>query len=206
MQSPPRRALATETPILAKLKAPLLAGAPLEFLEIRVGIHVGPTTCGVLGKVMPRFQVFGSAVNMAARMEQTSKPGMVHVSRAFHDLIGEQAPVAWHEPRVLRGVLCVWVSVALSVFLSHGLPDWRSVPASEAHRCLAVSLSLSLSLSSSRSPQPEPAFLARLCAGQSVIMIILVLFTLNRRFPAVDFRRASSCLRPVCNAGGPDRG
>ncbi len=49
----------------------------MEYLEIRVGIHVGPTTCGVLGKVMPRFQVFGSAVNLAARMEQTSKPSMV---------------------------------------------------------------------------------------------------------------------------------
>lgn len=42
-----------------------------DFLEIRVGIHCGNITCGVLGKLQPRFQVFGSAVNMAARMEQS---------------------------------------------------------------------------------------------------------------------------------------
>ena len=44
-----------------------------DFLEIRVGIHEGDITCGVLGKLQPRFQVFGSAVNMAARMEQVRR-------------------------------------------------------------------------------------------------------------------------------------
>jgi len=98
-----RRAIAIAKDMIRearKVPAPLRhKNDPVEYLEIRVGIHVGPTTCGVLGKVMPRFQVFGSAVNMAARMEQTSKPGMVHVSKAFYELIGDEE--AFHDPRVV---------------------------------------------------------------------------------------------------------
>mmetsp|Transcript_26862 Transcript_26862/g.41985 ORF Transcript_26862/g.41985 Transcript_26862/m.41985 type:complete len:137 (-) Transcript_26862:316-726(-) len=72
---------------------------PKEPLQIRVGIHVGDITCGVLGKGMPRFQVFGSAVNMAARMEQSGIPSKIHVSKAFHDLIGEDE--IWENHRVV---------------------------------------------------------------------------------------------------------
>ena len=57
------------------------------FIEIRVGIHQGDITCGVLGKLQPRFQVFGSAVNMAARMEQSGTASQVHVSQDFHDIV-----------------------------------------------------------------------------------------------------------------------
>jgi class 3 adenylate cyclase len=33
---------------------------PVEFLEIRVGIHVGDMTCGILGQNLPKFSVFGN--------------------------------------------------------------------------------------------------------------------------------------------------
>jgi len=69
-----------------------------DFLEIRVGIHQGDITCGVLGKKQPRFQVFGSAVNMAARMEQSGSPSAVHVSNDFRDLVDLPASV-WCEQR-----------------------------------------------------------------------------------------------------------
>lgn len=60
-----------------------------ETLQIRVGIHVGPITAGVLGHRMPKFSCFGSAVNMAARMEQTSLPSKIRVTENFHDLVGD---------------------------------------------------------------------------------------------------------------------
>ncbi len=51
-----------------KVRAPRRSkDSPVEYLQIRVGIHVGPITSGVLGKDLPRFDVFGHAVNMAAR-------------------------------------------------------------------------------------------------------------------------------------------
>lgn len=46
--------------------------SPVQSLEIRVGIHRGDLTCGVLGERLPKFTVFGSSVNLAARMEQVS--------------------------------------------------------------------------------------------------------------------------------------
>ena len=60
-----------------------------ETLQIRVGIHIGPITAGVLGHRMPKFSCFGSAVNMAARMEQTSLPSKIRVTKDFHDLVGD---------------------------------------------------------------------------------------------------------------------
>jgi hypothetical protein len=71
-----------------------------DFLEIRVGIHCGDITCGVLGKLQPRFQVFGSAVNMAARMEQSGAPSQVHVSRDFFETVDLPETVWCHRKRV----------------------------------------------------------------------------------------------------------
>mmetsp|Transcript_6992 Transcript_6992/g.15428 ORF Transcript_6992/g.15428 Transcript_6992/m.15428 type:complete len:707 (+) Transcript_6992:43-2163(+) len=60
---------------------------PLEKLQIRVGIHVGEITCGVLGERLPKFTIFGHNVNLAARMEQTGKPNKIRVTETFHDLL-----------------------------------------------------------------------------------------------------------------------
>lgn len=69
-------------------------------LEIRVGIHVGDVTCGVLGQRMPKFTTCGTAVNMAARMEQTSLPSCIRVTKDFHDLVVD-AQDGWMEKEVL---------------------------------------------------------------------------------------------------------
>ncbi|KAL7533419.1 hypothetical protein ACHAXR_005224 [Thalassiosira sp. AJA248-18] len=76
------------------------AKAPFETLQIRVGIHVGDVTCGVLGQRLPKFTTCGTAVNMAARMEQTSHPGRIRVTKAFHDLVGD-AESGWMEKEVI---------------------------------------------------------------------------------------------------------
>jgi class 3 adenylate cyclase len=60
-----------------------------ERLEIRVGIHVGDITCGVLGQRLPKFTICGTTVNLAARMEQTSQPSHIRVTEDFHALIGD---------------------------------------------------------------------------------------------------------------------
>jgi len=62
-----------------------------EHLEIRVGIHIGEVTCGVLGERLPKFTVFGHNVNLAARMEQTSKPNKIRVSETLHSLVADAA-------------------------------------------------------------------------------------------------------------------
>jgi hypothetical protein len=49
-------------------------------LTMRVGIHSGPVTAGVLRGVRSRFQLFGDTMNMAARMESNGIKNKVHLS------------------------------------------------------------------------------------------------------------------------------
>eukprot|EP00934_Nitzschia_sp_Nitz4_P001016 Nitzschia sp. Nitz4//scaffold47_size129522//37125//41121//NITZ4_003544-RA/size129522-augustus-gene-0.3-mRNA-1//1//CDS//3329552779//1016//frame0 len=49
-------------------------------LGLRVGVHSGPVTAGVLRGDKARFQLFGDTVNTAARMESTGTPGKVQLS------------------------------------------------------------------------------------------------------------------------------
>lgn len=54
-------------------------GAPLEF-NLRVGLHVGPVICGVLGRRQSLYDLWGDTVNIAARLESHGRPGCVNLS------------------------------------------------------------------------------------------------------------------------------
>jgi class 3 adenylate cyclase len=54
-------------------------------LQLRVGVHSGPIVAGVLRGAKSRFQVFGDTINTASRMESTSSPSCIQVSRAVRD-------------------------------------------------------------------------------------------------------------------------
>jgi class 3 adenylate cyclase len=55
----------------------------VQHLDLRIGLHYGPVTAGVLGKDRLQYDVWGDTVNVASRMESTSEPGRIHVSEAF---------------------------------------------------------------------------------------------------------------------------
>ena len=56
-------------------------------IAIRVGLHSGPITCGVLGDLNPHWCIVGDTVNTASRMESTSEPMRIHISEATHKLL-----------------------------------------------------------------------------------------------------------------------
>jgi adenylate cyclase len=57
------------------------------FWEIRLGIHTGPILAGVIGKNKFSYDVWGDAVNIAARMESSSLPGCINISKSTFERV-----------------------------------------------------------------------------------------------------------------------
>ena len=68
-------------------------------LSMRVGLHSGQVTAGVLRGEKARFQLFGDTVNTAARIESTGKPNRIHASEATAKLLIQAGKHHWVKPR-----------------------------------------------------------------------------------------------------------
>ncbi len=55
--------------------------------ELRVGIHTGAVVAGVVGKRKFAYDIWGDAVNIAARMESSSDVGRVNISEVTYEYI-----------------------------------------------------------------------------------------------------------------------
>ncbi len=63
--------------------------------EIRIGIHSGPITAGIVGKRKFAYDLFGDSINIAARIESAGEAGKINVSAYTHKLIKHQFPCAY---------------------------------------------------------------------------------------------------------------
>jgi hypothetical protein len=68
-------------------------------LAMRIGLHSGPVTAGVLRGEKARFQLFGDTVNTAARVESSGKNNRIHASSATANLLIQAGKGHWVEPR-----------------------------------------------------------------------------------------------------------
>jgi class 3 adenylate cyclase len=60
-----------------------------EPLEIRIGIHIGPIVAGVVGRKKYAYDIWGSTVNIASRMESNGEVGKINISAETYHLINE---------------------------------------------------------------------------------------------------------------------
>jgi class 3 adenylate cyclase len=56
-------------------------------VSLRIGINTGDVVAGVVGNKKFQFDIWGDAVNIAARMEQASEPGKVNISKSTYELV-----------------------------------------------------------------------------------------------------------------------
>lgn len=64
-------------------------------LNVRVGIHSGAVTAGVLRGDKSRFQLFGDTVNTAARIESTGTRDRIHLSHETAELLHAAGKSNW---------------------------------------------------------------------------------------------------------------
>jgi hypothetical protein len=66
---------------------------------MRIGLHSGPVTAGVLRGERSRFQLFGDTMNTASRMESNGQAGKIQLSQETTDLLIAFGKQHWLIPR-----------------------------------------------------------------------------------------------------------
>ena len=63
-----------------------------EPLEVRIGINSGEAVAGIVGTSRFHFDLWGDAVNIAARMESLGEPGRIQIGEGTWSLVHEVIP------------------------------------------------------------------------------------------------------------------
>ena len=68
-------------------------------LSLRIGLHSGQVTAGVLRGEKSRFQLFGDAMNTTARIESNGQRNRIHISQETADLLCASGKSHWVQAR-----------------------------------------------------------------------------------------------------------
>ena len=78
--------------------------------EIRIGFNTGGVVAGVVGTKKFQYDIWGSTVNVAARMESSSIPGKINVSENTYNLLKDKIDFTY------RGIITVKNSQKLKMY------------------------------------------------------------------------------------------
>jgi class 3 adenylate cyclase len=71
-------------------------------LQLRIGVNSGPVVAGIIGKKKFIYDLWGSTVNFAARMESSGIPERIQVSQAVYDLMKEKYKFECRSPLEIK--------------------------------------------------------------------------------------------------------
>merc|ERR1719473_318000 len=90
--------------MLAKVKEGALRNPKTDLpIEVRVGMHSGPCVAGVIGHKKFAYDIWGDAVNTAARMESHGEPMKLHCSVDTYELLKDDFECEAREPMKVKG-------------------------------------------------------------------------------------------------------
>lgn len=72
--------------------------------RMRCGIHTGPVVAGVVGKNKFAYDIWGSTVNFASRMESSGEVGKINISEATYQLVKSQMPCTLRGAKEVKGL------------------------------------------------------------------------------------------------------
>ncbi len=81
---------AQEAVAFVKKRRVEVEAAGRQYWDVRIGIHCGPVVSGVVGVKRMAYDIWGDTVNTAARIEQTSEPDRINLSKDFRELLGDR--------------------------------------------------------------------------------------------------------------------
>ncbi|MCB1307677.1 MAG: GAF domain-containing protein [Leptospiraceae bacterium] len=84
---------------MAEVKAAL----GFSYWQIRIGIHTGSVTAGVIGKNKFAYDIWGDTVNTASRMESSGEPGKINISDETHTLVQDLFECQYRGKKAARG-------------------------------------------------------------------------------------------------------
>jgi adenylate cyclase len=82
-------------------------------LKIRIGLHCGPVTAGVIGDTRFSYDIWGTAVNIASRMESEGLPDHIHVSETYREMVRDEFELADRGEIDVKGIGVVRTSFLL---------------------------------------------------------------------------------------------